>query len=89
MGAVAGTIAPLFLIEIYGFHGTLKVGAMLNGVLAVTAGLLTWRRSPASTAVAASDGSSKTPGAIESAESRKLLMLLFTSGLTAMGIEVV
>ncbi|PYX07026.1 MAG: hypothetical protein DMG88_16230 [Acidobacteria bacterium] len=89
LGAVAGTIAPLFLIEIYGFHGTLKVGAMLNGVLAVTAGLLTWRRSPASTAVAASDGSSKTPGAIESAESRKLLMLLFTSGLTAMGIEVV
>ena len=32
VGATAGTIAPLLLIELYGFHGTLRVGAALNGL---------------------------------------------------------
>ena len=28
LGAVAGAIIPLFLIELYGFHGTLRIGAV-------------------------------------------------------------
>ena len=37
LGAVAGATVPLLLIEIYGFHGTLRIGAMLNGLLFVLA----------------------------------------------------
>ncbi len=40
LGAVVGAIIPLLLIEIYGFRGTLRVGALLNGLLFVSAGLL-------------------------------------------------
>ena len=32
LGAVAGATVPLLLIEIYGFHGTLRIGAVLNGI---------------------------------------------------------
>jgi spermidine synthase len=35
-GAVAGTALPLLLIELLGFHGTLRVGAACNGLIAVT-----------------------------------------------------
>ena len=37
LGAVAGAIVPLFLIELYGFHGTLRVGAVLNATIATVA----------------------------------------------------
>ena len=37
LGAVAGATVPLLLIEIYGFHGTLRIGALLNGLLFVSA----------------------------------------------------
>ena len=43
LGAVAGAILPLVLIELYGFHGTLRFGAMLNVLLAVSATGLTFR----------------------------------------------
>ena len=37
LGAVAGAILPLLFIELYGFHGTLRVGAMLNATIAASA----------------------------------------------------
>ena len=37
LGAVAGSIIPLFLIELYGFHGTLRIGAILNTLIFVAA----------------------------------------------------
>src|SRR5258708_35220867 len=40
LGAVVGAIVPLLLIEIYGFRGTLRVGALLNGLLFVAANVL-------------------------------------------------
>ena len=47
LGAVAGTTAPLLLIEIFGFRGTLKVGALFNGLLFLLAMGLTLRSSSA------------------------------------------
>src|SRR5713226_6570585 len=43
IGAVAGTELPLFLIEVFGFRGTLHVGAALNGLLALSVFILTLR----------------------------------------------
>src|ERR1700680_1884389 len=40
LGAVVGATIPLLLIELYGFRGTLKVGAVCNGVLALSAIIL-------------------------------------------------
>ena len=40
LGAVVGSTVPLLLIELYGFHGTLKVGAFCNTALAVAAIIL-------------------------------------------------
>ncbi len=87
LGAVAGAVVPLFLIEIYGFHGALRAGAMLNGLLFLSAMALSLGQS-ASVEKAASE----TPGsgAIDRpVRSRKQLVLLFTTGLTSMGAEVV
>jgi spermidine synthase len=87
LGAVAGATVPLLLIEMYGFHGTLKAGAMLNGLLFVLAMGLTLI-SPAGE----SQPSPGTPIARASAQSlagNKPLVLLFLTGLTSMGAEVV
>ncbi len=87
LGAVAGATVPLFLIEMYGFHGTLRAGAMLNGLLFVLAMGLTLI-SPAGQ----SQPSPETPIAPVSAQlpaGNKPLVLLFLTGLTSMGAEVV
>src|SRR5580704_1828330 len=36
-GALVGTVLSLFLIELLGFHGTLRVGAACNGLIGVLA----------------------------------------------------
>jgi len=94
LGAVAGATVPLLLIEAYGFRGTLRVGAMLNGVLALSAMLLTLRRPLAQTAAAQEKIGPPSPSPVlelgpRTAGSAKLLALLFTTGLTSMGMEVV
>ncbi len=94
LGAVVGAILPLLLIEIRGFHGTLRIGAALNGILAFAAMLLTLRkpaaecedRSRAGRAVLALVPLSTVP---PSWGGRKLLDLLFLTGLTSMGLELV
>ena len=53
LGAVAGATLPLLLIELNGFHGALRVGATLNGLLAGSALALTFAK-PASAAAPAS-----------------------------------
>jgi spermidine synthase len=91
LGAVAGATVPLLLIEIYGFHGTLRIGAVLNGLLLVSAMGLAWR------SVAGKDQPKQgtpvarvpaRPSARPSADN-KPLVLLFLTGLTSMGAEVV
>ena len=44
LGAVIGASVPLLLIELYGFRGTLKIGAACNGLLALSALVLSLGR---------------------------------------------
>lgn len=85
LGAVAGASITPALIELYGFHGTLRVGALLNLLIFASAMILTL----GSTAVVASATSSQaTPsGPVEN--DRAILVLLFTTGLATMGMEVI
>lgn len=87
IGAVAGaSIAPA-LIELYGFHGTLHVVAMLNALIFVSAAALSFVRkerfdatakvTPANAAAVPADGG------------KSALILLFTTGLTTMGMELI
>jgi spermidine synthase len=86
LGAVAGAIFPLFLIELYGFRRTLRAGAVANAVIFITAlglGFASQRRTSAaaSTRLKAPDlGIGQGEGA---------LILLFATGLATMGMEVI
>jgi len=89
MGAVAGAVVPPLLIEIYGFRGTLRIGAMLNGLLFVSAALLSVRLLRAG-----QDSISDSPQYAGSAANERppdkwVLALLFMTGLTSMAGEVV
>ena len=85
-GAVLGTFLPLFLVELLGFHGTLKVGAACNALIAILAMLVSRSAPPTEVREVA-------PAACEAAPTGTgggfLLVLLFVSGLTSMGMEVV
>jgi spermidine synthase len=85
IGATAGAIIPLLLIELYGFHGTLKIGAVCNATLAASAFLLS-TRSGAAQQVSPS-AAEQSPQ--EYTQNRRPLVLLFATGLTSMGLEVV
>jgi spermidine synthase len=85
-GAVAGTAFPLFLIELLGFHGTLKAGAACNTVIAILA-LAVSRRTQPNTVVKQAQTASTT--GVTATGQASLLGLLFATGLTSMGMEVV
>lgn len=88
LGAMCGTLLPLVLIEVLGFRNTLRVGGLMNLLLAVWAFALSkqaWGqlRSPR-------EAPSDTPLHAPSKENSRLyLSLLFATGLTSMGMEVV
>jgi len=90
-GAVVGATVPLLIIELLGFHGTLKVGAVLNGALAVTALALASKQAPVIVSAPASKSArmESVPPTRPSSRSNTILLLLFATGLTSMGIEVV
>src|ERR1700683_2715945 len=90
LGAVLGSFLPLLLIEPYGFHHTLLIGAALNALIAVSAFVvsLVSRATPPRTSNSSSSSTSPaTAGAIES--NRGVLILLFTTGLATMGMELI
>lgn len=89
MGAVAGAVLPPLLIEIYGFRGTLRVGASLNVLLFISAMLISVRLSGVGR-LAPSSTEQKTE-CIRAACDRTQwpLFLLFLTGLTSMAGEVV
>ena len=88
LGAVLGATVPLVLIELYGFHGTLRIGATFNGLLAVSALALRLRPDAEDRAhFPEYPGVDTTAGT--SGRSAWLLALLFITGLTSMGMEVV
>ena len=82
-GAVAGTRVPLYLIELFGFQGTLRTGTACNTLIAITALLLSLRQSQGS--------SEKTlaPSISEFRVDPGILLLLFATGLSSMGMELV
>jgi spermidine synthase len=87
VGAAVGSIAPLFLIELYGFHGALKIGALLNTVLAASAIAFSLRSTAAK---AATSASVVTPISVSPpSRDRRTLVLLFATGLTSMALELV
>jgi spermidine synthase len=83
LGALVGAMLPLLLIELYGFRGTLKIGAALNFLLAIAAFVLSSRYKERVSKQAASQV------AVRPAGGWGLLALLFATGLTSMGVEVV
>jgi spermidine synthase len=85
-GAVLGTFLPLFLVELLGFHGTLKVGAACNALIAILAMLVSRSAPPTEVREVAPVASEAVPTGTGGGF---LLVLLFVSGLTSMGMEVV
>jgi predicted membrane-bound spermidine synthase len=86
-GAVVGTAVPLLLIEILGFHKTLWFGAACNGCIALAAFALSRSASPEPPTESAEPPTVPITHAAESG--RGITVLLFLTGLTSMGMEVV
>jgi spermidine synthase len=88
LGAMAGAVFPLLLIEKLGFSQTLKVGALLNLTVFASAWLLA--RTPEFAARASSQAAAAVPnGSTAHHRSGVARWLLFGTGLTSMGMEVV
>lgn len=93
LGAVAGTIIPLGLVELLGFTGTLQTAMGLNIAICAGAIYLSNKQAPlAVEADTASDEPETSPKFLEKLRSfwnSGTLWLLFATGLTSMGMEVV
>lgn len=83
LGAIGGAVAAPLLIEGFGFHGTLRVGACLNASIATAAFVLSARLRGRSFPAAGS------PAAAGFGRSKSALALLFFTGLATMGMEVI
>jgi spermidine synthase len=83
-GAFLGTVAPLFLIELLGFRGTLKVGALCNTLIAVLAYLLSRKLREVPSPKSQADAYLHQRGG-----DARILSLLFLTGLSCMAMEVV
>src|SRR6516164_5196823 len=86
LGAIAGAILPLFLIELYGFHATLRFGALVNILISVCALFLTLVSRERSTATAPLQAN-QSPARLENGSPAPFL--LFATGLVTMGMEVI
>jgi spermidine synthase len=87
LGAVLGSFIPLFFVELVGFHGTLRIGALLNALIAASAFAITLlpqtrgaKPAPSAPAPPTLPGLGRPAG---------ILLLLFTTGLVTMGMEVI
>ena len=86
VGAILGAIVPLLLVEVAGFHKTLRVAMLLNFLIAAAAFILSDQRATLSSERRAA---LPQPDAAPGAAKTGLLILLFLTGLTTMGAEVV
>jgi spermidine synthase len=91
LGAVTGAAIPLLLIELLGFRGTLHVGAVLNFCLATVAVAISLRRkTPDETQPQAAILKPPAPASTVATSSTAWpYFLLFATGFTSMGVEVV
>ncbi len=87
LGAAAGATIPLALIELYGFHGTLRVGAGVNCLIAVSTFGLTL--SPTGHMASAAEGPSEKGSVFRPEDGKGILVLLFTTGVATMAMEVI
>jgi spermidine synthase len=97
LGAVAGSLIPLLLIEEFGFNATLQIGMMLN--LAICGAALRLSAKQGLTASGDADNhenylDSERISRVSTTPWRQMLgngtlWLLFATGLTSMGLEVV
>ncbi len=85
LGACLGALGPSLFVELYGFRGTLKIGAALNALLASSALTLSSRIE----ARAAATHDSQLLRSSQPDRHKSLLALLFLTGCTSMGAEVV
>lgn len=85
LGAVGGSFLPLLVIELYGFGGTLRLGVILNLVIAAAAFFVSFASSPNAEFAAG------TPSqlALGARDRRGILALLFTTGLATMATELI
>jgi spermidine synthase len=91
LGAVTGAAIPLLLIELLGFRGTLHVGAALNFCLATAAFALSLRGKTLDETQprAAILQTPAPPPAMATSGLTWSYFLLFATGFTSMGVEVV
>ena len=89
VGATFGAVLPLLLIELYGFHRTLTIGSALNGALALSAFMLSMRLTSGRQSNASAASALAEISAVQVRRSWRPLALLFATGLTSMGLEVV
>ena len=89
LGAVAGAVIPLLLIEILGFTGTLRVGMLLNLAICGAAFALARKQMPQAGSNHERDDAAKAAPAWQEMLGSSTLWLLFATGLTSMGMEVV
>lgn len=86
MGALAGAIVPLALIELVGFHGTLLAGSFLNGLIAISAIGVSQTQQEDHQVSEPAVGAAPT---IDTMAWKGILLLLFLTGLSTMGMEVI
>lgn len=89
IGATLGALLPLFLIELFGFHHTLRIAAVLNLLLAAAAFSLSFVRRAVAVKEVEADREPQLISTSDTLSERALLVLLFGTGLTSMGVEVV
>jgi len=87
LGAVGGAVISPLLIELLGFHVTLRVGAVFNALIAICALMLSLAALKHTTTSATSEA--PATGIARVVSDRRLLLLLFLTGLTSMGMELV
>jgi spermidine synthase len=91
-GAVTGALIPLLLVEVFGFTGTLRVGMLLNLAICGVALVLARRQIPRLSGnnnhKAEQDAADQVSPALRQIGSGTL-WLLFATGFTSMGMEVV
>ena len=90
LGAATGAVVPLFLIELYGFQRTLRISAIVNLLLAASAFSLSLARKPSRTPKPTEEARAiPDPSTSQVFSDAALLWLLFGTGLTSMGTEVI
>jgi spermidine synthase len=89
LGAVAGAAIPLLLIEVFGFSTTLRLGMLLNLAICAAAFALTRKQKPQAGSDHEKDAGGKAAIAWREMLGSSKLWLLFATGLTSMGMEVV